>query len=98
MSNTDKIIEVGKQLEEIFNRTTKGEWSMRQFPGDDDECFIEAPEPKDRNFGYAIEVFGEDTNGYDTRKADMEFAIAAHKHMPLLLEFIKECSITVGGN
>ena len=79
-----------KKLREALSKTTKGKWILREHPRCDD-AFIQAPEPEGRNFDYAIEVFGEDRNGYDTWREDMEFVIAAHELLPELLELIDPC-------
>jgi len=81
----EKII---NKLRNTLAKTTKGKWELKVFP--DGGAFIHAPEPKERDFGYGIEVFGDDTNQYDTWREDMEFAIAAHELLPILLDHIEQ--------
>lgn len=84
---TEKTKELARKLKELHGKTTAGPWILKTFP-DGSVSYIEAPEPKDRNWGYGIEVFGEDTNGYPTWRNDMEFTIAAHELLPELLNTI----------
>ena len=76
------------KLRNALAKTTKGKWELKIFP--DGGAFIHAPEPKERNFGYGIEVFGDDINQYETWREDMEFAIAAHELLPSLLDYIEQ--------
>jgi len=51
-------------------------WTLREHP--QLPCFIQGP--TDPEMGYALEVFGDDYNGYggrEQRQADMEFAVKA---------------------
>ena len=77
------------KLRNALAKTTKGKWELKVFP-DGNDAFIQAPEPESRDFGYEIEVFGDDKNGYETWREDMEFAIAAHELLPALLDYIEQ--------
>ena len=86
MTHKEMII---KELRKALNKTTKGTWRLRRHPNGED-AFVEAPEPKDRKFGYDIEVFGDDHNGYETWRDDFEFAVMAHELLPILLDYIEK--------
>lgn len=77
-----------KVLLSLHSKTTPGHWKIRHFP-DGKDLFIEVPEPKERGFGYDIEIFGEDDNGYPTRENDFEFVEACHDLLPKFFELAK---------
>lgn len=75
-------------LKQTLEKTTPGKWIVRNHPYEDD-AFIEAPEKDSgRDFGYEIEILGDDKNGYDKWLEDMEFIVAAHELLPIIIKEI----------
>ena len=72
---TAQMAQLVLDAQTALSGTTKGPWKVRSMPGA--PSFVEAPEPPDRQFGYDIEILGEDDNGYPTREADVAFVAAA---------------------
>ncbi len=80
-----------KAIKERLEKITQGQWIVRSMGHD---CFVEAPEPPERKFGYAIEILGDDDNGYPTKRADCEFISHAPNDIAKLIDALeKTCQL-----
>lgn len=75
-------------LKELLEKTTPGEWVIRELPGGSD-YFIQAPR-LDPTHPYDVDILGEDDTLYPTKRADAEFIVVAHNLLPELFDYIRE--------